>query len=988
MAGFAAHAQTVGQFRYDSTKFLKVGGINFVIIDSIQRTSDTTLNKPLVINEGGVIRMAQYWPAGTGGGGGGIIELGDGYGLIKVNDSTYNLDTAFINSIISGGDTTIFKTTLDSTGQPHNRILFSRNQKVSSSPRLLFDSANSKVVINNANVSAGGPNNKLFVGGQATVTANLIVQSVPIANDTTTYKPMVIGSDGVLRQRTYYVTGSGGGGVTDTPLIRRIASDTSRYMMKNTVSSYWYIADEWGVYPNDSSKAFTNRDSLQRLINYIATTKKNSVIYFKEPVKYFFDGVMQDSTLNNALIVFPTIGITDTQYTITLKGFVRPTFSPSVYSTTPMPSATILKCNNGTGALGGGSFLGGGGSTISFVVPGLENIIVQVPPNPTISGVSFDHFTCTFIKDVVIMAGYSQDALNSVQPTHVNSYGYHQPLNSSGINQRVEGVLNIMGFYNGMNVGEGAMIDDVGLWSCRNGLVYDFAYGYSEIGRVIIGWCPYGIKVNNYHNIIIRAISNEHYNLTPSKWFQYVADLVDSTNRGIGHIEWATVEANVGTIHNFNKYLGDSIYTHELGTFPDSLNSALQWRDTTGGNIYRPSGNVGIGSNFIPTYLWHLKKNQNAPTDLAIENTTAGASAQSRTVYINDNTYAATGLYSSATSPLGQVLGNTFYHIADGNSGIAIGATNATGGFRVMTGGFTERFRVHANGAVSIGSYADSTTATLYVGGVTLTSGVYGGTSSGGDVVVYSTTHATRGSTIFDRWRMDSAGRFTNYGANNTVSYQQRTGTFLTQSYSLNNGFLSDNIYYNGSSWTRLATGYGSGFHFLNGQTVIHNINTGTGNFTQNPNFKVDYNGDFGFGTGVDLGAGSFTGATFRWVSGALRMSTYGAGTLTTDASGNVTATSDTRLKDNIRPMKYGLDIINKLEPITYSWNKKSGNETKGTYAGFSAQNVRSVFPLGTGVMPDGYLTLQDRAIMAAMVNAIKELSAEVERLKKLIIIK
>lgn len=57
--------------------------------------------------------------------------------------------------------------------------------------------------------------------------------------------------------------------------------------------------------------------------------------------------------------------------------------------------------------------------------------------------------------------------------------------------------------------------------------------------------------------------------------------------------------------------------------------------------------------------------------------------------------------------------------------------------------------------------------------------------------------------------------------------------------------------------------------------------------------------------------------------------------------------------------------------------------ETAGTYAGFSAQNVKAVIPLGTGENKDGYLSLQDRAIMATLVNAVQELSAKVDKLEK-----
>ena len=47
------------------------------------------------------------------------------------------------------------------------------------------------------------------------------------------------------------------------------------------------------------------------------------------------------------------------------------------------------------------------------------------------------------------------------------------------------------------------------------------------------------------------------------------------------------------------------------------------------------------------------------------------------------------------------------------------------------------------------------------------------------------------------------------------------------------------------------------------------------------------------------------------------------------------------------------------------------------------AQNIQAALgDLAVGVSKDGMLSLQDRAIMAALVNAVKELKAEVDALK------
>jgi hypothetical protein len=112
--------------------------------------------------------------------------------------------------------------------------------------------------------------------------------------------------------------------------------------------------------------------------------------------------------------------------------------------------------------------------------------------------------------------------------------------------------------------------------------------------------------------------------------------------------------------------------------------------------------------------------------------------------------------------------------------------------------------------------------------------------------------------------------------------------------------------------------------------------------------------------------------------SSGIQFNGYGAGALSTDASGNITATSDPRKKHIQRPFVDGLAAIKAINPIVYKWRADSGMETDHEYAGFDAENVRSVLALATGRDKEGYLSLQDRALLATCVNAIKELSERI----------
>lgn len=144
---------------------------------------------------------------------------------------------------------------------------------------------------------------------------------------------------------------------------------------------------------------------------------------------------------------------------------------------------------------------------------------------------------------------------------------------------------------------------------------------------------------------------------------------------------------------------------------------------------------------------------------------------------------------------------------------------------------------------------------------------------------------------------------------------------------------------------------------------------TGTKFFTFKPETATD-EGQFFYWTGA--GTGKLN------LAGSLRFSSYGAGTLTTDASGNVTASSDERLKDIQGAFTKGLEAVLAIDPIDYKWKGGTGFDTASAYTGFSAQNVRLSIPEAVGEDPKGYLTLSDRPILAAAVNAIKELNLRI----------
>lgn len=119
--------------------------------------------------------------------------------------------------------------------------------------------------------------------------------------------------------------------------------------------------------------------------------------------------------------------------------------------------------------------------------------------------------------------------------------------------------------------------------------------------------------------------------------------------------------------------------------------------------------------------------------------------------------------------------------------------------------------------------------------------------------------------------------------------------------------------------------------------------------------------------------------------NGNIRFNAYGAGMLTTDGGGNITASSDERLKKIEGTFDRGLDDLEKLTPILYRWKSETGFDAT-TYARFSAQNVQLAIPEAIGQGKDGFLTLQDHPLIATIVNAIKEVASKVSDTAHLIV--
>jgi hypothetical protein len=110
--------------------------------------------------------------------------------------------------------------------------------------------------------------------------------------------------------------------------------------------------------------------------------------------------------------------------------------------------------------------------------------------------------------------------------------------------------------------------------------------------------------------------------------------------------------------------------------------------------------------------------------------------------------------------------------------------------------------------------------------------------------------------------------------------------------------------------------------------------------------------------------------------TGAFKFNGQADGTLSL-SGGVLTSSSDERLKDVQGIFTGGLAQLEGINPILYKWKSTTPYDHDTTYAGFSAQNILTAIPEAITVGPDGMYGLNDRPILAASVNAIKELAQQ-----------
>lgn len=454
---------------------------------------------------------------------------------------------------------------------------------------------------------------------------------------------------------------------------------------------------------------------------------------------------------------------------------------------------------------------------------------------------------------------------------------------------------------------------------------------------------------------------------------------IDDSSRDIGITTESTPYVGIGTTNPTVKLevVGDTNISGNLTVSNGSINASsyningnplvnatiLQWNYATNDtDIYRLNGNVGIGTS---VFTEKLTVNGNVSAGKFISTVTTGTppfEVSSLTLVTHLNADYLRG----KTPPTGSIVGDTDTQILT-NKTLTLPTFGGTG---VVFGGSTSgvstvRAEATASGIVVIPSVTGIQTF--------VTTGTVGLVTSGmiADLSIVNADVAAGAGISYSKLNL----------TNSVVNADIAPGAAIAVSKLAASTISSVSL---GSTLNNLTAGsyinYSSGSVY-NGSSAITVSVAATSINTASTLVARNTSGDFTAGTITGSAFNATTTDAFR-ISGTtvINSSRNLINVVNGNFSGTVTATdfnstSDINLKENVQTVENSLETIQSLRGVSFDW-KESGKKSYGVIA----QELQEVLPelVGTGEVK----SVNYNGLIGILIEAVKELSAEVEELK------
>jgi hypothetical protein len=242
---------------------------------------------------------------------------------------------------------------------------------------------------------------------------------------------------------------------------------------------------------------------------------------------------------------------------ITIRGPRHPAVVPSVIGPTQLPATAGIRATHNRGPLLSGTGPEGTFGGFTNVHLRLENLVIRTAPD-SITALDLSRTAAVEIDNVLVDAG-NLHVQGIAEPANA-TFGVRLPGNNNGALTRI-GVLNVIGYGAGIEIGEHTNAENVAVWGCKRAVVAPFGHHASRFGRLMAVHCQRGIVATGAHTIVVEQFNIEH---AAAGWWVTQADLDDAENLLRGFARWHVVLAGVGADATFTKNGGSGFTTSRL----------------------------------------------------------------------------------------------------------------------------------------------------------------------------------------------------------------------------------------------------------------------------------------------------------------------------------------------------------------------------------------------------------------------------------------
>lgn len=321
-----------------------------------------------------------------------------------------------------------------------------------------------------------------------------------------------------------------------------------------------FYFEDFGADPTGGSDSTS---AIQDAIDAAATAGGGVLMPATQDAIYLLSGAMQDTSHANAQLLMPVVGyVSQKPIPIIFAGWIPPAPVVSVIGSEPLPT-TGLRFKSTSSASTGNVFGCSNSGSFSNILVAFYRVTVELPANPQISAINMNLAACMKWDDLLIHTGTISVA-DITTPTHSTSYGLLTPANGNGA-LTDGGLLNVVGFYTGIEVNEHTVGKQTNFWGCIRAAVFASANHASYFDRLMTVHCANGLVGQSTHYTKIAQFDIEH---AASGDFVPVYDIDDASNTLFAELTRHVVLAGTGIDRTFLINGAGNVSIRELGRAP------------------------------------------------------------------------------------------------------------------------------------------------------------------------------------------------------------------------------------------------------------------------------------------------------------------------------------------------------------------------------------------------------------------------------------